>query len=92
MMIQNIVFKRRENPTKKIVNDANGILTEIYAATVTDLDQRQDRDDIAMVTAPKRKNDNDFNHSASKEVLEKKIVHVHTDTTQNNTRTQSALP
>jgi hypothetical protein len=34
----------------------------------------RNEDDVAMVSAPERHNDNDFNHSASEEVLEVKIA------------------
>ncbi|MCI85647.1 hypothetical protein A2U01_0106926, partial [Trifolium medium] len=43
-------------------------------------------DAAVMVTATEWQNDNDFNHSASEEVVEEEIVQVHTDTAQNNTR------
>ncbi|MCI33863.1 hypothetical protein A2U01_0055081, partial [Trifolium medium] len=36
------------------------------AATVTDL-ERQNENDVAMVIAPARHNDNDFDHSAYEE-------------------------
>ncbi|MCI54594.1 hypothetical protein A2U01_0075844, partial [Trifolium medium] len=54
--------------------------------TVTDL-ERQNGDDAAMVTALERQNDNDFNHSASEEVLEEEMSQFHTNTAQNNTQT-----
>ncbi|MCH88258.1 hypothetical protein A2U01_0009142, partial [Trifolium medium] len=41
---------------------------------------------IFTVTDLERQNDNDFNHSASEEVLEEEIVQVHTGTAQNNTQ------
>ncbi|MCI29000.1 hypothetical protein A2U01_0050204 [Trifolium medium] len=49
--------------------------------------ERQNGDDAAMVKAPEMQNDNDFNHSASEEVLEEEITQVHTAIAQNNTQT-----
>ncbi|MCI65035.1 hypothetical protein A2U01_0086293, partial [Trifolium medium] len=72
---------------KEIVNNnANEILQKTDAATITDL-ERQNEDDVVMVIAPERQNDNDFIHSASEEVLEEEIVQAHTDTAHNNTHT-----
>ncbi|PNX66842.1 hypothetical protein L195_g063241, partial [Trifolium pratense] len=54
--------------------------TDVDATTVTDL-EKQNGDDVAMATAPERqnviqegKNNTDFNHRASEEVLEEEIT------------------
>ncbi|MCI09821.1 defensin-like protein, partial [Trifolium medium] len=88
LLVTRVTEDEIDDSTEKIVNhNPNEILKETNEddATITDL-ERHNEDDVAMVTDPERQNGN-FNHSASEEVLEEEITLFHTDTAHNNIKT-----
>jgi hypothetical protein len=75
MIIIFIFYKSIASRHEKIVSNISlmRFLKKLMLLRLLVLSGRNE-DDVAMVSAPERHNDNDFNHSASEEVSEVKIA------------------